>query len=869
MARASSALAAGEPAAAAELASLDTAPLGLSGLAPYSRLLARVILKKELSPAAALVAFAEGEAFEPLAREALGEAARRAHRRREEARASGLGRARAPGRGRATRATIARALALSRVAESENAAREHRWALAARFPDAPERAADDFDDIDLKGFAAAVKGANETIRIGRARALAVRAPDEAKVLLFRVGPRPENRLALAETRYLLGEMKDVLGLLQGPGVRGDAATAAHVAALETSASLHLVERTRAARTGGSRADARRKVAGSPPLSGKERKEALERLSSLDAVLALPLSDSDRRRLLGDGLRVWLRLDRHPDARRLLEALLKLEPMSSTGGEEFFQEAFAAYAAGRFMDAARLWDEQLSVYRDVWVRRRATYWAGRARERAGDLEGARALWASLVPGTSADVYARWASAALGVPLTTAHGMPSAAAGDVESLSGDHPAAPSRELLACGFPDLAEDAAENEGSLDPLFGAALASEWGDHRRAVSLLKQRYPEVGTPEEGAVPLAARRAYYPLARAALVTRAAAEAGLPAALVFGVIRQESVFQTSVKSHAGALGLMQVMPATGRGLRRGENRKGRPDLLDPTENVRLGVLYLAQLLRQFGGDTGRGARGVQRRSFAREALAERARESSGGRVSRVPPARGAAHLRQARSLLPGRVCRALGAGPGATSAVFRRGRDRSPQPPALSAAKAAELRSRGSPAVQGFSGPAPAGAAQTPDLVGVRRGHEVVGAAYRVLPALDRRVDELDHLSAARADEVVVVLALPKPLVPVFFLVQADPPHEAAFVEQLQRPVDGGPADLGAALAHPDHEVLGVEVAVRREDLVEERAPLAGRFEPFPFQELAEETPLFEGTAHAGHSSAMRPLGRFRRRPRSC
>jgi soluble lytic murein transglycosylase-like protein len=604
MARASSALAAGDPATAAELAaSLDTSPLGLPGLAPYGRLLARVAMKKELSPAAALVAFAEGEAFEPLAREALGEAARRARTAEEKKLVRAAWAAHGHPEAEGPRAAIARALALARVAESERAAREHRWALAARFPDAPERAADDFDDIDLKDFTAAVKGANETIRIGRARALAVRAPDEAKVLLSRVGARPENRLALAETRFLLGEMKDVLRLLQGPGSRGDAATAAHVAALEISASLHLVERTRAVRTGRQpRGRAAEKVAGSPPLSGKDRKEALERLSSLDAVLALPLSESDRRRLLGDGLKVWLRLERHPDARRLLEALLKLGPMSSTGGEEFFQEAFAAYAAGRFMDAARLWDEQLSVYRDVWVRRRATYWAGRARERAGDLEGARALWASLVPGTSADVYARWASAALGVPLATMHGTPSAAAGDVEGLSGDHAAAPSRELLACGFPDLAEDAAENEGSLDPLFGAALASEWGDHRRAVSLLKQRYPEVGTPEEGAVPIAARRAYYPLARAGLVTRAAAEAGLPAALVFGVIRQESIFQTSVKSHAGALGLMQIMPATGRALRRGENRKGRLDLLDPGENVRLGVVYLAQLLRQFGGDT---------------------------------------------------------------------------------------------------------------------------------------------------------------------------------------------------------------------------------------------------------------------------
>ena len=68
--------------------------------------------------------------------------------------------------------------------------------------------------------------------------------------------------------------------------------------------------------------------------------------------------------------------------------------------------------------------------------------------------------------------------------------------------------------------------------------------------------------------------------------------------------------------------------------------------------------------------------------------------------------------------------------------------------------------------------------------------------------------------------------LRQPLVAVLLLVQAHAPDEAALVEELERPVDRRAADLRAALAHADDEILGVEMPVRREDLVEEGRPLA-------------------------------------------
>jgi soluble lytic murein transglycosylase len=72
-------------------------------------------------------------------------------------------------------------------------------------------------------------------------------------------------------------------------------------------------------------------------------------------------------------------------------------------------------------------------------------------------------------------------------------------------------------------------------------------------------------------------------------------AGVDAPLVLGVMRQESSFDPAIVSHAGAIGLMQMMPTTAR------QEGGDPDALkNPDVNMQLGVGYLHKLLDQFGG-----------------------------------------------------------------------------------------------------------------------------------------------------------------------------------------------------------------------------------------------------------------------------
>lgn len=68
------------------------------------------------------------------------------------------------------------------------------------------------------------------------------------------------------------------------------------------------------------------------------------------------------------------------------------------------------------------------------------------------------------------------------------------------------------------------------------------------------------------------------------------------ALVHAVIQVESNYNVKALSPKGAVGLMQVMPATG--LRYGVNAK---DLKEPANNIRAGTRYLADLLKMFDGD----------------------------------------------------------------------------------------------------------------------------------------------------------------------------------------------------------------------------------------------------------------------------
>jgi soluble lytic murein transglycosylase len=88
------------------------------------------------------------------------------------------------------------------------------------------------------------------------------------------------------------------------------------------------------------------------------------------------------------------------------------------------------------------------------------------------------------------------------------------------------------------------------------------------------------------------------------VHAAAKLANLDATLIYGVIRQESLFRTDVVSSAGAVGLAQMLPSTARQVARAwqQPEPAASELFDPGVNITLGAAHLRDLMNRYGQQT---------------------------------------------------------------------------------------------------------------------------------------------------------------------------------------------------------------------------------------------------------------------------
>jgi soluble lytic murein transglycosylase-like protein len=98
---------------------------------------------------------------------------------------------------------------------------------------------------------------------------------------------------------------------------------------------------------------------------------------------------------------------------------------------------------------------------------------------------------------------------------------------------------------------------------------------------------PEVEAAPAAPVQVAATEVPY----GALIDKFATEQGVDAKLVRALVQVESAYQPRARSPKGAMGLMQLMPATAR-------QYGVADPYDPTSNIEAGVKHLKSLLQRF-------------------------------------------------------------------------------------------------------------------------------------------------------------------------------------------------------------------------------------------------------------------------------
>jgi len=289
------------------------------------------------------------------------------------------------------------------------------------------------------------------------------------------------------------------------------------------------------------------------------------------------------------------------ALRIYERLVANVPEHDRAGAARMRTGQIHLARGRAAEAARAWQAYLAAFPAGRRWAEATFWAARALLESGDTAGARTHVAALRAREPVSYYSVVGAGLLG----GAYDLPFPAGAGAEAPSWIDEGLERLDVLAdAGLPDgvAAEEAMLVERARgDPDALIALAEALVRHGRPVSAINLGWElrDAGAPWS----LRLLRVLFPFPYRGIVRREAAEQGVDPTLVAALIRQESAFVAGIHSAAGAVGLMQVMPATGRELARGIGPAGlREANLEFAEvNVHLGVAFLRDMMRRYRGD----------------------------------------------------------------------------------------------------------------------------------------------------------------------------------------------------------------------------------------------------------------------------
>ncbi|WP_143305801.1 flagellar assembly lytic transglycosylase [Marispirochaeta aestuarii] len=147
-----------------------------------------------------------------------------------------------------------------------------------------------------------------------------------------------------------------------------------------------------------------------------------------------------------------------------------------------------------------------------------------------------------------------------------------------------------LLSFGLTDEALEITNNgdSGTSSSAAAAVVEALYGEDRyeEGLRLLLRR----------AIPME-ERFFYPRAFEKETENLAEEQAVPAWLLFSLVRQESLFNPAALSHAGAVGLTQLMPSTAGDAARRLGMESPGDLSDPEVNLRLGAWYLGHMMER--------------------------------------------------------------------------------------------------------------------------------------------------------------------------------------------------------------------------------------------------------------------------------
>ena len=412
-------------------------------------------------------------------------------------------------------------------------------------------------------------------------------------------PSPAQRDQLAAGLAQLGDSAAALTCLQGrqPGLDTQLALAKALLAggnaQQSQARDRLLQLARSAPRSPQATEAVALLSDQPGAS------TLQALSSLPAALQATAPVQARRALETPGTGAVL-------------AVLKRWPTDPASWELQWQRSRQALLAGQWATAQTLLMAPIGQELPPALAGRQRFWLGFSQWQLGQRTAARHTWSALRRQQPEGYYGWRAAVRLGE-------------GDLR-LDRDH----SPSLAASSWRPLGS----GNGELDRLWRLDQSLEAWEHWRTARTQPPSTPQelvlegrlrravgdhwigLGQLEQASLRLTPQRSGLPpgqscrlarqLARSlqtpafvAELNQAASAAGIPATLLAAVAKQESRFSPGVRSHAGAVGLLQLLPETAAELAGGALQPG--DLTDPSRNAQLGALYIAQLLRQWQGN----------------------------------------------------------------------------------------------------------------------------------------------------------------------------------------------------------------------------------------------------------------------------
>jgi soluble lytic murein transglycosylase len=286
-----------------------------------------------------------------------------------------------------------------------------------------------------------------------------------------------------------------------------------------------------------------------------------------------------------------------EAARLYEQLVTVFPNSGFISRASWNKAWCRYLASEYLLAAESFKVLL---KDDALREKSLYWLSRTLENSGNGDAAT-YYRMLLEEYPSGFYAAWCREQKKLK-DVREGL------GLRNVLLELPLLPARfekpRLLASlGMREEARAeilaARKKLGDKKSMFPglARLYLEIGEYGSAIALFLQNRPFKW--DKPSLPL--WTAGYPLTYTEPVVQHASANTLSEALIYALIRTESGFSPTIKSRAGAIGLMQLMPNTAKMVAYETGQFNAQNLTTPEFNIKLGTRHFRDLLKQYNGD----------------------------------------------------------------------------------------------------------------------------------------------------------------------------------------------------------------------------------------------------------------------------